>query len=161
MAGMANLFVILVMLMIVVMVRHGTSWHVMARHGTSWYVMSWYVMSWYVVVRHGTSWYVMVHHGTSWYVMVHHGRSWYVMVRHVMVRRGTSWYMVHMSWLRCRPGTLRQLQVGPTALISLLTGQALDAVNLSPGVAESKVCFIPSNIWGIFISSNGEKNIWR
>lgn len=27
-------------------------------------------------------------------------------------------------------GTLRQLQVGPTALISLLTGQALDAVNL-------------------------------
>ena len=29
-----------------------------------------------------------------------------------------------------QPGTLRQLQVGPTALISLLTGQALDAVNL-------------------------------
>jgi hypothetical protein len=52
MAGMANLFVILVMLMIVVMVRHGTSWYVMARHGTSWYVMSWYV-----VVRHGT-WYI-------------------------------------------------------------------------------------------------------
>ena len=27
-------------------------------------------------------------------------------------------------------GTLRQLQVGPTALISLLTGQALDGMNL-------------------------------
>ena len=29
-------------------------------------------------------------------------------------------------------GTLRQLQVGPTALMSLLTGQALDGVLLAP-----------------------------
>ena len=46
-----------------------------------------------------------------------------------MVHGGTWYVMVEI-----RPGTLRQLQVGPTALISLLTGQALDAVNLSPGV---------------------------
>lgn len=41
-----------------------------------------------------------------------------------------TWSMVY--GLARIAGTLRQLQVGPTALMSLLTGQALDGVLLAP-----------------------------